>query len=270
MEQIFSGNVYTTRQDYPRSGASKVFLRTRMGFYFQYLYRVLGSRSDAVRGIYDDSRWVFRSYEIFKDIEGYGGRFHIEGFDHLKQGGEPYVIVGNHMSTLETMTLPCMVRPFFPVTFVMKDSLVKSWLTGPIMRSRDPIIVGRKNPREDLKAVLEKGKELLMKGISIILFPQSQRVAHFSPADFNSLGVKLAKSVGAKVIPLALKTDFWGIGRLIKEVGRIDRRIPIRFEFGEPFSVEGNGSSAQERIVQFITDRMHAWGGTVKTAEATS
>lgn len=263
MKRYFGDTGYATPEDTPASAMRRIFFGTRLGFYFQYLYRIFLSRSDAVRGVYDDEQWSFRSYEIFHDIERYGGRYRIEGLQNLTRGDGPYVIVGNHMSTLETMTLPCTVRPFFPVTFVMKDSLVRSWLTGPIMRSRDPIVVGRSNPRDDLKLVLEKGKDLLSRGISVIIFPQAKRLPHFDPAGFNSLGVKLAKAAGVKAIPLALKTDYWGLGKLISYAGKIDRRKTIHFEFGEPMDVTGNGSEQQEKIVGFIVDRLKKWGAEV-------
>ena len=92
---------------------------------------------------------------------------------------------------------------------------------GPVMCSRDPIVVGRTNPREDLAAVLEGGLERLKKGISIIVFPQHTRSREFNPQMFNSIGVKLAKKAGVPIVPLALKTDAWGQGKKIKELGPV-------------------------------------------------
>ncbi len=59
------------------------------------------------------------------------------------------------------------------VTFVVKESLVKHPLFGDVMRSRNPIVVGRTDPRKDFEAVMNEGAEKLSKGISIIIFPQS-------------------------------------------------------------------------------------------------
>lgn len=125
----------------------------------------------------------------------------------------PCLFVANHMSTLETFMLPGIIRPRRPVTFVVKQSLTTMPFFGPVMRSRDPIVVGRTNPREDLKAVLEGGLERLRKGISIIVFPQHTRSSIFAPQQFNSIGIKLAKKAAVPVVPLALKDRRLGNGQ---------------------------------------------------------
>ena len=101
--------------------------------------------------------------------------------------------------------------------------------------------------------------DLLNRGISIIIFPQSTRSLEFKPEEFNSLGVKLAKKAGVEVVPIALKTDFWGSGRLVKELGPIDRRKPIHFRFGEPFEVTGSGKEENQKIIEFIQASLDAW-----------
>jgi len=132
------------------------------------------------------------------------------------------------------------------------------------MRSRDPIVVGRTNARDDLKAVLDGGAERLARGVSIVVFPQTTRTPIFDPAEFNTIGVKLAKRAGVPVVPVALKTDAWGNGRLIKDVGRIDPSRPAHFAFGAPLRISGRGSEEHEEIVRHISDHLAAWGGTVK------
>ncbi|MBN1107647.1 MAG: 1-acyl-sn-glycerol-3-phosphate acyltransferase, partial [Bacteroidales bacterium] len=169
------------------------------------------------------------------------------------------VFICNHMSTLETMILPGLISPHRRVTFVVKESLVKHPLFGDVMKSRNPIIVGRTDPRKDLEAVMNGGMELLSKGISLVIFPQSTRSVVFRPEDFNSLGIKLAKKAGVKVVPVALKTDFWGNGSIIREVGPIDRHKPIFIKFGEPFSITGTGKEENQRIIDYIVSSLEEW-----------
>jgi 1-acyl-sn-glycerol-3-phosphate acyltransferase len=156
------------------------------------------------------------------------------------------------MSTLETMVLPGLIAPHREVTFVVKESLVKHPLFGHVMRSRDPIVVGRTDPRKDFEEVMTKGMQLLSRGTSIVIFPQSTRSVDFKPEEFNTLGVKLAKKAGVKVVPIALKTDFWGQGKLIKELGPLDHKKTIYFKFGEPFSLSGSGKTENQKIIDFI------------------
>ena len=163
------------------------------------------------------------------------------------------------MSTLETMILPCIIAPFWDVTFVVKESLVTHPFFGPVMRSRDPIVVSRVNKREDFKTVMKRGQEILVNGRSIIIFPQSTRKQEFNPEEFNSLGVKLAKAAGVQVVPIALKTDFWKNGKHLKDLGPIDRSKPIYFDFGKPFSVAGSGKVENQKIIEFITENLKKW-----------
>jgi 1-acyl-sn-glycerol-3-phosphate acyltransferase len=127
------------------------------------------------------------------------------------------------------------------------------------MRSRDPIVVGRTDPRKDFEEVMTKGMELLSKGISIVIFPQSTRSVEFKPGEFNSLGVKLAKKAGVNVVPFALKTDFWGQGKIIKELGPLDSKKIIHFKFGESFPITGPGKAENQRIIDFIQKALKEW-----------
>jgi 1-acyl-sn-glycerol-3-phosphate acyltransferase len=112
---------------------------------------------------------------------------------------------------------------------------------------------------------MEEGERILRdEGRSIIVFPQATRSPQFAPAEFNSLGVKLARAAGVPVVPLALKTDFHGIGRWIRDLGPVARSKPVHFEFGPAMNVTGNGRDQHAACVDFIVSRLRAWGGEVK------
>ncbi|MCU0461587.1 MAG: 1-acyl-sn-glycerol-3-phosphate acyltransferase [Bacteroidales bacterium] len=234
-------------------------LNNRLYFIYKYAIIVLKTRKQARSGLYDDKAWADSSNYIFRFIEKTGAKFHITGMENIIRSSEPVVFIGNHMSTLETMILPGIISPLRRVTFVVKESLVKHPLFGDVMSSRDPIIVGRTDPRKDLEAVMNGGMELLLKGISIVIFPQSTRSVEFKPEEFNSLGVKLAKKAGVKVVPVALKTDYWGNGKIIKEVGPIDRHKPVFIKFGEPFEITGSGKDENQKIIDFIQSSLKEW-----------
>ncbi len=237
----------------------RFLLNNRLYFIFKYGQTVIRTRKEAISGIYDDEAWAASSYSILKFIERTGGLFHISGMENITESPDPVLFIGNHMSTLETLVLPAIIAPRRRVTYVVKESLVTHPLFGHIMRSRDPIVVGRTDPRKDLEAVLTGGLERLSKGISIIIFPQSTRSPVFKPEDFNSLGVKLAKKAGVKVVPFALKTDFWGQGKIFRGLGKLDRRKPIYIKFGEPFEVTTTGKEENQRIIDFIQFSLDEW-----------
>jgi len=255
----FESNTYDTPDRRSLNLWERFLLNNRIYFTLKYAHIVLRTRKEAIMGEYDDEAWADSSNYIFRFIEKTGGKFHISGMEHIAETPDPVLFIGNHMSTLETMILPCIIAPHRRVTFVVKESLVRHPLFGHIMRSRDPIVVGRTDPRKDLEAVINGGMELLSKGISIIIFPQSTRSLEFKPEEFNTLGVKLAKKAGVKVVPIALKTNYWGQGKIVKELGPIDRHKPIFIKFGEPFEVTGSGKEENQKIIDFILASLKEW-----------
>ena len=256
---FFSTDSYHTKDNAPRLFLDRIMLNTRLYFMSKYFSIVLKSRSAVLKGQYDTEAWALSSYDVFKLIEGCGGRFHITGLENLHKCQGPIVFVSNHMSTLETMVFPCIIAPHMNVTFVVKDSLVKHPFFGPIMRSQNPIVVSRSNSREDFQTVMKIGQKLLSEGTSIIIFPQSTRTVEFRPKEFNSLGVKLARSAKVKVIPIAIKTDFWGNDKYLKDLGPINRNKPIHMAFGEPLSIGGSGKEENESIIEFISSHLVKW-----------
>ena len=105
----------------------------------------------------------------------------------------------------------------------------------------------------------------LESGKSIVIFPQASRSTVFDERHFNTIGVKLAKAAGVPIIPTALRTDFLGNGRFIKDLGPIHRKREIYFEFGKPImKVEGSGKQEQQQIVDFIESRLTEWGCEIR------
>jgi len=228
-------------------------------FYVKVLDVVRNASRLSRDGKYTGERWVQSSLDTVHGLESVGVRFEIENTGVIKKLDSPCVFVGNHMSILETFVLPCIIRPYRKVTFIVKESLMTYPLFKHVMASRNPIVVGRANPREDLKTVLKQGKERLDSDVSIIIFPQTTRSVHFDPGRFNTLGIKVAKRENVPVIPVAIKSDAWGVGKRIKDFGKISPEKPVRICFSDPLLVEGNGRAEHDSIIQFITAKLNAW-----------
>lgn len=229
--------------------------------FFSNLFRIiLYSNRQAHKGIYDDIRWYDSSVDVLKSLERAGIKMHFTGMNNLKKVEGPVVFVSNHMSTLETMVLPSIIQPIKKVVYVIKEELSRYPLFGPIAKARDPILVGRENPREDLKIVLEEGSKRIQEGKSVIIFPQRTRSLFFEPASFNSLGVKLAKRNNVPVIPIALISDAWGNGKLIKDIGKVDPKKVVHISFGEPLNISGSGSEEHQKVIDFICSKFFEWG----------
>ena len=62
-----------------------------------------------------------------------------------------------------------------------------------------------------------------------------------------------------RIVPVALKTDFWGNGKYIRPFGSIDVTRKARFKFGQPRSVDGKGKQTHAEIVQFVHNQLREW-----------
>lgn len=228
-------------------------------FYTKMLLVVLKASKLSKKGAYSGEAWIQSSLDIVKALESIGVHCEFQNVSISRKLKSPCVYIGNHMSVLETFVLPCLIQPHRNVTFVVKESLISYPFFKHVMKTRDPIVVGRINPRQDLKTVMEEGQKRLNKDISVIIFPQTTRSVHFDVKQFNSLGVKLARRAKVPVIPIALKTDAWGIGRKFKDFGKIDPLKTVRICFGDPIQITGSGRQEHESIVAFISAKLKGW-----------
>jgi 1-acyl-sn-glycerol-3-phosphate acyltransferase len=238
-------------------------------YYVKLISTLTRASITARRGTLDDDRWAFHSHRVVQIVESVGGKVNISGLEAVSRQPGPVVFIANHMSLLEALALAGIGLSFKRVTFVIKEELRHYPVIGHFMRALKLIAVSRQNPREDLKQVMRKGSEFISNGGSIFIFPQATRSVEFNIQAFNTLGVKLAARAGVPVIPVAVKTDFQGNGKLIKDMGLIDPSKIVYFKFGEPMVVEGKGREAHQYVVEFIAENVKAWGGTVvRNAEA--
>jgi 1-acyl-sn-glycerol-3-phosphate acyltransferase len=229
-------------------------------FHPRLIGSVFRNSARAKRGRYGDHEWALHSLYIMRALESVGVQFEITGVEHLQQIGSPCVIAANHQSTLETAVLPAIIQPILPVTFIVKQALIDYPVFKHIMRARHPVAVTQTDPRADLKSMLVEGAARLESGVSLVVFPEGRRTPVFDPARFNTIAVKIAHRADAPIIPLALYTNAWTLGRgKFNDFGRIDPKQKVRFAFGPPLRATGRGADANRAIVDFIIEHLERW-----------
>ncbi len=236
----------------------RVFLPSVL-FYAQAAAHIGSAAYQARRGRLTNARLVEGSHALRRSLEAVGVRFEVSGLENTDWSGGPYVFAANHMSALETQILPSILSPAAPCTFVVKSSLMRYPVFGPVLKAFDPIVVERADPKADLRQVLGEGGKRLAAGMSVIVFPQAHRTVAFDRKGFNTIGVRLARAAGVPVVPIALQTSAWSEGRWLQDIGWIVPKRPVRFAVGQPITIGADTRGAQEQVVEFIESRLAAW-----------
>lgn len=265
MAEFLTGDRYDTPVETRPLPSEFLLLGTRWSPYFNFFAIMFRIRALALRGLLDDEAWEQSSLEIMHRMEHCGARMHVDGLDNMRALTGPAVFVSNHMSTFETLLLPGLINPIRRCTFVVKEKLMHGPIWGPIMRARDPIAVTRTDARKDLDTVMTGGARHLSEGRSIIIFPQGTRKDVFRRGELNSLGVKLAARTGVPVVPVALKTDYWGNSPVLRGFGPVHRDRPVMVSFGPAIPVSGRGKSEHEAVLDFMESRLRSWGAAVES-----
>lgn len=260
--EIMAGlDSYDTPADLPQSKLFRLMFNSRWYFYAVNFGVFCRCGRLGQRGELDGAAQTRLSSVNLRLAERCGSPVHVRGREHLRAlNGRPVVLMGNHMSLLETGVFHAVAREYVDFAFVVKSSLMHVPYFKDILKAIGNIPVERKNPREDLKVVLSEGKKILEQGKSLIVFPQSTRTATLDREKFNSLGIKIAKAAGVPVVPFALKTDFLTQGKgIFRDLGPVHPGRHTWFEFGPAMEITGNGQEQLQQTFDFIQSRLEVW-----------
>lgn len=251
---------YKTPDDLHRNFVDGLLGRFDMWYYLNLFRIIISTRMAISRGKFNYAVWMQKAYEVFRLVERCGGKIEITEYKYIARLEHPVVFVANHMSTLETLILPpLLITTQLGITVVLKNTLLNYPVFGQIAKCINPIIVERKNAISDYTKVINDGVSAIRSGRSVLVFPEATRRPDFNPNNFNTLGVKLALHAQTQLIPIALKTNFHGLGKIVKDIGPINRTQTVRFKIGAPLIVKGNGRKAHTASVMFITQTLHEW-----------
>ena len=126
---------------------------------------------------------------------------HVEatGLDALTPG-RTYIFVSNHQSIYDIPivfgSLPYQVR------IISKKSIGRVPFLGWHLQRTGHLLVDRRNP--DPRAILRQWKDLLTKGLSLIVFPEGTRSVDGRIGRFKAGGFLLAIQAGLPVVPVAI------------------------------------------------------------------
>ena len=181
-----------------------------------------------------------------------GIKVRVTGMEHLPMGkNSGAILLVKHQSTLETFLLPALMP--HPLAFVFKKELLYVPFFGWSMARLDMIHIDRSLRARAFAKVVAQGKELLARGVWVIMFPEGTRIPRGERGEYKSGGTRLAIQTGAPVFPIAVSSaKCWPRKAFVKYPGIVDVSI------GPAISGQGRRPEEMMREVEnWIETEMH-------------
>ncbi|MFZ9298185.1 MAG: lysophospholipid acyltransferase family protein [Hylemonella sp.] len=162
-----------------------------------------------------------------------GIRVRVHGRSHLPSGKQSAaVLLVKHQSTFETLLMPAIMP--HPLAYVFKRELLQIPFFGWAMARLDMIHIDRSQGARAFAKVVEQGRQLLARGVWMIMFPEGTRIPRGQQGIYKTGGTRLAIATGAPVIPIAVTSaKCWPRRAWLKTPGVVDVSI------GAPIPSEG-------------------------------
>ena len=180
-----------------------------------------------------------------------GIRYELRGLENLPAAGQPAILLVKHQSTYETFLMPVIMPS--DLAYVFKKELLYVPFFGWGIGRLDMIHIDRKLRSQAFQKVVSQGRDLLGRGIWVIMFPEGTRIERGQAGTYKSGGTRLAIETGVPVIPIAVNSArCWPRKALIKYPGIVTVSIgPM---------IESTGRQPEEMMQQvehWIESEMH-------------
>ena len=175
----------------------------------------------------------------------------ITGMENLPLGEkDPVILLVKHQSTWETFLMPAIMP--HPLAYVFKKELLYVPFFGWSIGSLDMIHIDRSLRKQAFHKVAERGRELLQRGIWVIMFPEGTRIARGQVGQYKSGGTRLAVDAGVPVVPIAVNSGVcWPRKAFIKRAGVVTVSIGAPIE-----SVGRQPDELMAEVQQWIESEM--------------
>ena len=193
--------------------------------------------------------WLWLSITGAKHILGI--RHVVEGEEHLPTENKPAVLLVKHQSTYETFLMPVIMPR--DLAYVFKKELLYVPFFGWAIGRLDMIHIDRSLRKQAFHKVAQQGRDLLQRGVWVIMFPEGTRIPRGQAGQYKSGGTRLAIDAGVPVVPIAVNSAVcWPRKAFVKHPGVVTVSI------GPP--IESLGREPEElmqQVEQWIETEMH-------------
>jgi len=150
----------------------------------------------------------------------------VDGLEHLPEPGQPYVLVANHASYLDSYALVGLLPNTF--CFVAKAELAKSFITRQPLKNIQTVFVERFDIKQSTQEV-QHLVQLLKSGQPLMFFAEGtfSRIPGLMPFHLGAFVV--AAAANASVIPVAIR----GTRSLLRSESWFPHRGSVSIEIGQ-------------------------------------
>jgi 1-acyl-sn-glycerol-3-phosphate acyltransferase len=182
------------------------------------------------------------------------GKAHVDGTAHLPQG--PLVLVSNHTSFLDGLALMALLPR--RARFVAKNTLSRSFWSGPFLRHLGTLFVERFDPQRGAGDATAIGVAVAS-GDAVVFFPEGTfgRMPGLLPFRMGAFGV--AAQMGAPVVPVAIR----GARTMLRAGSWLPRRATVSLAIGNPIAPAGGGWDSALALRDAARAAMLKQGGEV-------
>jgi 1-acyl-sn-glycerol-3-phosphate acyltransferase len=175
-------------------------------------------------------------------------KIRIEGREKAVKGNT-YVIISNHQSILDILLINCLRYKFKWISKIENSNVP---VIGWYLRMADYIIVDRGNEESKIE-MLDSSYNYLMKGISIMIFPEGTRSTNNEIGFFKRGAFQLALQANVPVLPILID----GTGGILPKHGLIfGTGHKIRIRVMEPILPDSFKSDTPEALALKISSVM--------------
>ena len=189
-----------------------------------FIYLKCGKRSEKKKeNLHQFIRWAARFGISLLGL--FGNKFTLAGRTD-EDFSRPAIITCNHQSHLDLLPMLALTPKLVILT---ADWVWHNPLYGFIIREADFLPASK-----GLEVIAPKLKELVDKGYSIAVYPESTRSLDCSIGRFHQGAFYLADQFQVDILPVVL----YGAGKALPKHGRVLNRGPIRLEIDERITPE--------------------------------
>lgn len=125
-------------------------------------------------------------------------KVNVRGMNQIPQD-KKFMLVSNHQSMFDSIASVWTLRGF-PISFVLKDSLMKLFLVNKFLHASGYIPLNRTNVREGVKTIGKAAQKIIDDTASIFICPEGTRSKKYEMNEFHSGSFKIALKAKCPIV----------------------------------------------------------------------